>query len=65
LDPRLEMAGPILSDEMTEFDGDGDDGLRERFENIAGLLRAHGIEVQSNDAWWGSIAKWTGSVSDV
>jgi hypothetical protein len=47
---------------MTEFDGDGDDGLRERFENIAGLLRAHGMEAQSDDAWCGSIAKWTGSV---
>jgi len=59
------MAEPILPDEMTEFDGDGDDGLHERFENIAGLLRAHGMEARSDDTWWGSIAKWAGSVSDV
>jgi len=50
------MAECIMSDEMAEFDGDVDDALRERFENIAGLLRAGGMEAQSYESWCRSLA---------
>lgn len=45
-----------MSADMVGFDGDGDGELRERFETVAGLFRAHGMEAQSYEAWWRSLA---------
>lgn len=54
-----------ISPRWVEFDGGGNDALCERFKNIAGLLRARGMETQSYSVCCSSIEKRTGLASDV